>query len=64
MKEIQKYQFSIGEEITWIKTDMLGRNPVHIKGVIIDLDESNHKASIKHLDENNEEQIRYVTLFL
>lgn len=60
-KETQKYQFSIGEEITWIKTDMLGLNPVQIKGVIIDLDESNHKASIKYLDENNKEHIEKVS---
>ena len=40
---------------------MLGRNPVHINGVIIDLDESNHIASIKYLDENNEEQIETVS---
>ena len=32
-------------------------NPIQIKGIIIDLDESNHKTSIKLLDQNNEEQI-------
>ena len=62
LAEIQRYQFEIGEEVTWIKTKILGRDPVEIKGVIVDLDEKNHKASIKFLNENNEDQIEKVSL--
>ena len=60
-ERIKRYQYAIGEEVNWVKTNILGHNPTYIKGVIIDLDKSNHKALTKYINEDNDEQIEKVS---
>lgn len=52
--EIEKYKFEIGEKVTWINTDLLGKNAQQFNGEIIKLDGKSHKASIKYIEEDEE----------
>jgi len=62
--EIDKHSFLVGEKVSWIKSDLLGQNPEHIIAEIIELNDSNHKASIKYMDNGNEKisKVSYLEL--
>jgi hypothetical protein len=58
---IENHTFVIGETVTWIRAETLGQNLKHFTGVIMELNDNNHKATIKYLDQNNVEKLTKIS---
>lgn len=56
-KSAERYKFEIGEKVSWIESNTLGKKKKHLTGQIVKLDEKEHKASVKYVNSRNKEII-------
>jgi len=56
----ERYKFQIGEKVSWISSDILGKNKKQLSGEIVNLDNKLHKASVRYLNPEKKEIISTV----
>lgn len=53
----EKYKFEIGEKVSWIEENKIGKKKQHLTGEVVKLDSKEHKALVKHVNSKNKETI-------
>ena len=57
----EKFKFIVGDKVSWIDNNVLGKSKKQLTGEIINLDNKSHKASIKYLNADKQEEIAKVS---
>lgn len=60
MDKVKLHQFKVGDKVTWVQSNILKKETIHLQGEIVALDNATHKASVKYLDGEGIEQIAKV----
>lgn len=60
LADVQLHKFAIGDKVSWVSTNKITREAVQMKGEVVLLDDSAHKASIKYVNAEGVEQIEKV----